>query len=198
MNMANVMRGIAVATLFASLFPIACGSDSGGSGTKASGTNGTGGNKNTSDGGKTTPTPTTTASSPIPAGDVACGQNVCGPVDGVTGMPCCADKFAGTCGVTNFTGQCTKAPAPQPKECPMLMPIGGFLQLRSCCTTKGECGIDASMFGMGSCINYADAKAQAAMYMPPMGVGGAAGMFGNFMLTLPDTDPPCHASDGGM
>jgi hypothetical protein len=53
------------------------------------------------------------------------------------------------------------------------------------------------MFGMGNCINYADAKAQAMMYMPPMGQGGAAGMFGNFMLTLPDTDPSCHAADGG-
>ncbi len=196
MNMANVMRGIAVATLFASLFPVACGSDSG---NKGGDNGGTGGKKSTSepDSGTTPPTPTTTASSPIPMGSVGCGPNVCGPVDGVTGAPCCADMFAGTCGVKNFAGQCAKAPAPQPKECPMLMPIGGFLQLRSCCTTKGECGIDASMFGMGACINYADAKAQAAMYTPPMGQGGAAGMFGNFMLTLPDTDPPCHAADGG-
>jgi hypothetical protein len=80
------------------------------------------------------------------------------------------------------------------------MPIGGIIQLRSCCTTKGECGIDASMFGMGSCINYADAKAQAAMYMPPAGqggMGGIASMFANFMPMFPDTDPPCHAADGG-
>jgi hypothetical protein len=191
--MAPVMRGIAVATLFASLWPIACGSDSG-----KGDTGGTGGKKSTSepDSGPST-TPTTTASSPIPMGSVGCGSNVCGPVDGVTGAPCCADMFAGTCGVKNFAGQCTKAPAPQPKECPTLMPIGGVIQLRSCCTTMGECGIDASMFGQGTCINYADAKTQAMMYMP-QGQGGASGMFANFMLTLPDTDPSCHAADGGM
>jgi len=194
MNMANVMRGLAVATLFASLWPIACGSDSGNSNGKSGETNGTGGKKSTSDSGTPSTMPTTTASSPIPMGSVGCGPNVCGPVDGVTGAPCCSDMFAGICGVKNFAGQCTKAPAPQPKDCPMLPAIGGVFMLRSCCTAKGECGIDASMFGMGSCINYADAKAMAAMYMPPG--GGQGGYASMFMITLPD-EASCMPADGG-
>jgi hypothetical protein len=48
----------------------------------------------------------------------------------------------------------------------------GFIMLPSCCT-NGQCGIDASMFGMPGCIDLASASQQAA------GMGMAAG------ITLP-------------
>jgi hypothetical protein len=172
MKNANVMRGLAAAVLFASLAPIACGSDS----SNKDGTSNP--DKNTGDEDAGAPPPS------IPAGSVGCGSKVCSVPDGDMGTACCMDPFAGTCGLQSaLGGGCAKAPPAQPKDCPMLPSVGGFITLRSCCTTGGECGIDESMFQAG-CVNYADAKAMAAMYT---GGGGAdAGPFaGMFNITLP-------------
>jgi len=190
MKKANVMRGLAVATLLASLSPVACGSDSG---NKSSSTS--------NDKNKDSGAPAPSASSNIPAGMVGCGSKVCGMPDGVTGTPCCADAFNSICGYTSaLGGACTMDPPPQPKDCPTIQPIGGFIQLRSCCTSKGECGVNGMMFGTG-CLNYADAKQYAMMFTPGGGGGGATGGGGagslfNFMLTLPD-EQSCTPGDGG-
>jgi len=195
MKMANVMRGLAVATLFASLGPIACGSDSGSSGSDKNTQTGTGGSKSTADSGTPATTPTTMPSSAVPAGSVGCGSNVCEMRADLTGAPCCLDMFSGTCGYKNALMQCVQAPPPPPPGCPML-PTVPFVTLTSCCTSKGECGIDESMLGMG-CINYADASALGQMFMGgAMGAAGAAGMGFNFNITLP-AEASCTPADGG-
>jgi hypothetical protein len=199
MKMANVMRGLAVATLFASLWPIACGSDSGDNSGNKDSQKGTGGGKSSGDSGTPTTTPTSTASSAIPMGSVGCGTKVCAMRADLMGAPCCADPFKGTCGyVSALGGRCTAAPPPPPADCPTVPPLGGVLQLRSCCTSMGECGIDAGMFGGGSCINYADAKAMAMMYMSMGGgaAGGPGSMFGNFTPMFPD-EKSCVPQDAG-
>jgi hypothetical protein len=195
MKMANVMRGLAVATLFSSLGPIACGSDSG-SGNQQNSQNS---NKKGDSGAPTTaPTtaPATSASSAVPAGSVGCGSNVCAQRTDLTGAPCCLDMFGGVCGYKNALQQCVQAPKPAPPECPMLPTIpGGFITLVGCCTTKGECGIDESMLGMG-CINYSDANALTSMFSGGMGAAGMGGMGFNLNITLP-AEASCTPGDGG-
>ena len=187
MKMANVMRGLAVATLFASLPPLACGSDSGNGKSTSNNNKGDGGPSNNNTGG---------SPSDIPAGSVGCGSKVCSMVDGTMGTACCADAFSSICGINSqlLMGRCVKAPPPEPKECPMLPSIGGFIQLRGCCTAMGECGVDESMLNMG-CLNYADAKALGDMFNMMQGGGG---MMFNFNVTLPPegpcTPPPADSS----
>ncbi|HEX4339531.1 MAG TPA: hypothetical protein VH062_26675 [Polyangiaceae bacterium] len=178
MKKANVMRGVAAAMLFASLSPIACGSDSGKKDTTTPDTSSTA----KEDAG---PPPST-----IPAGSVGCGSKVCSVPAGETGTACCADAFSSICGLTSaLGGACTKAPAPEPSDCPKLSTMGGFIQLRSCCTTAGQCGIDESAFKAG-CISYADATSMAAMYTKGFDAGALGGMFN---VTLPP-EQSCDAT----
>lgn len=197
MKMANVMRGLAVATLFASLGAIACGSDSGSSGGDKNNQTGSGGGKNSGDSGAPSTTPTSMPSSAVPAGSVGCGSKVCSMRADLTGAPCCLDMFSGTCGYKNALNSCVQAPPPPPPECPMLPTVpGGFITLTGCCTTKGECGIDESMLQMG-CLNYADATALGQMFTGGgMGAAGGAGMGFNLNITLP-AEAPCTPQDGG-
>jgi hypothetical protein len=173
MKKANVMRVLGVAALFASLSPIACGSDSGkGNG---SNTNGTGGKAST--GQDAGPPPAT-----IPPGSVGCGSNVCSVPTGVTGTACCLDAFQSICGVTMMapfggTSSCAKAPPPAATDCPALQTTF----LRNCCTTDSKCGVDTSMFG-GGCTSYDDFRAMTAMYSRGFDAG-ARGMM--YSLTLP-------------
>ena len=186
MKMANVMRGLAVATLFASLWPIACGSDSGSNSGSTGNQNGTGGGKNKGDSGAPMTTPTSTASSPVPAGSVACGTHardarrphgralLCGQVHGHLRIHLSHWRYLHAGAAACASG------VPDAAE-------HRVHRARRVCTAKGECGIDESMLQMG-CINYADAKALGAMFM----MGGMG-----FNVTLPD-EAPCTPPDGGV
>jgi hypothetical protein len=82
-----------------------------------------------------------------------CGSKTCGPVEGVTGDPCCISPLDGRCGVLQGD-TCTTPPPPSESGCPSIG--SGTFSATGCCTVGGQCGIDASMFmpGLG-CIDLA-------------------------------------------
>jgi hypothetical protein len=89
---------------------------------------------------------------------VACGSTTCQTNPLLAGFvdACCADPTKGVCGMSSMGAACS-APAVSDPRCPGVDFMGAFM-LASCCTAAGQCGIDASMFGMG-CIGLADASA---------------------------------------
>jgi hypothetical protein len=89
---------------------------------------------------------------------VACGSTTCSTNPLLAGFvdACCADPTQGVCGMSSMGAACS-APAVSDPRCPGVDFMGAFM-LASCCAVGGQCGIDASMFGMG-CIGLADASA---------------------------------------
>jgi hypothetical protein len=100
---------------------------------------------------------------------------------------CCVDAASSTCGTSAMGGACAK-PVPSDPRCPGL-DVMGFIMLPSCCT-QGQCGIDASMFGMPGCVDLASAAKQAA----------SMGMSGGVQLPAPracdDTDAGAESDAG--
>jgi hypothetical protein len=91
---------------------------------------------------------------PVPCGSTTCNLD---PLLASFLDACCVDPSQGICG-TSMGGACM-APAASDPRCPAVN-VGAFM-LPSCCTVGGQCGIDASMFGMG-CIAIADAGSMAS------------------------------------
>jgi hypothetical protein len=106
---------------------------------------------------------------------VPCGSNMCQPPPSLAGaipggapggaagglgglLPmvsaCCLDATMGTCGTMGAGGACMAPPTHDPR-CP-----GVFGMMVGCCTASNQCGLDASMFGMG-CVDLAAAAASA-------------------------------------
>jgi hypothetical protein len=88
----------------------------------------------------------------LKTGQLACGKEACTLPEGLTGVYlCCADAFAGTCGITTKKrDDCRPFPKPDnrcpvPKGTPFDDPQFGF-ELAStvvgCCTPDNRCGID--------------------------------------------------------
>jgi hypothetical protein len=138
-------------------------SDAGNAGGKGgrggAGGGGTGGRKST----------TGTAGSSSDA--VKCGSMMCQSPAGAMGFitACCADEKTSTCGTSAMGGTCAVPSAGDPR-CPKVEVMGFGITLPSCCTAQGQCGLDASMFGMPGCIDLATAATQAASM--GMGMGG--------------------------
>jgi hypothetical protein len=169
-----------VVLVLASVLSVSCGDDggdessSGKAGTNA-GTAGKGGTTSMGNGMKLT----------CEASEVTCGTKCCGSPAGLPNvMPCCADEFAGQCGMLGgfgMTRSCVKASEPDAR-CPSVMiPVIGFV-LASCCTTEGMCGINAGIFGQSGCTELGQAAMMAAAMAPmPM-----------------TTPPPTTDEDGGV
>jgi len=119
-----------------------------------------------------------------PATTVQCGTDTCEAPAAAMGFitACCADAASSTCGTSVMGGPCGEA-APGDPRCPPL-DIMGFIMLPSCCTA-GQCGIDASMFGMPGCVDLATAAARAEM----MGMGAG--------IELPEPRACEDAADAG-
>ena len=98
----------------------------------------------------------------LPEGAVACGKNTCMPVEGEMVTLCCADPFAGTCGMMQGTSGCVNRVENFP-GCPAAMGAGGMFRFPSCCI-EGMCGINASMFMPGGpeCTELGEAAMRAA------------------------------------
>jgi hypothetical protein len=142
----------------------ALGSGGGPTGTGGSTSVGTGTGGSTGTGGATGTGGTGTggsAATPVPCGSMTCTPPAFGM--GFIGA-CCADSAAGTCGMAFMGGQCAAPAEPDPR-CDSI-DIMGIFMLASCCTTDGQCGIDAAPF-MPGCISLAEAEMQAMM----MGMG---------------------------
>lgn len=105
----------------------------------------------------------------IPDGGIACGaKNICTLDEGEENVTlCCADAFAGTCGMMQGTQGCVKRVSSFP-GCPSAMGGGGMFRLPSCCTDDGQCGINGGAFtGGDTCTELGAAAERAAM----MGAG---------------------------
>ena len=98
----------------------------------------------------------------VPDGGVACGKNVCKLEEGEENVTlCCADAFAGTCGMMQGMSGCVKRIANYP-GCPAATGGGGMLRLPSCCTPDGQCGINGGAFAGGdTCTELSAAKMRA-------------------------------------
>jgi hypothetical protein len=105
------------------------------------------------------------------AATVMCGSSTCQSPAAAMGFitACCADVTTSTCGTSAMGGPCAE-PVDGDPRCPGV-DVMGFIMLPSCCT-DGQCGIDASMFGMPGCIDLATAAERAAM----MGMGAGIGV----------------------
>ena len=121
------------------------------------------GNVDSSGGVTMQPSPTT----------VPCGAETCtlggGGFGGLVGLaaPCCVDEASGTCGMSAMGSPCME-PTPPPNSdprCPSI-DVGGFIQLTSCCTEDGLCGINAAQFGAGGCVDLAGAAAMSSQQFP--------------------------------
>ncbi|HKU38786.1 MAG TPA: hypothetical protein VJR89_11585 [Polyangiales bacterium] len=97
------------------------------------------------------------------ATSVKCGSTSCDVPPGVGAFitPCCADETKGVCGMSIMGAACSGASAGDPR-CPSIQAMGLF-SIPSCCTTSGQCGIDASMFGFGGCTDLASAAQMSMM-----------------------------------
>jgi hypothetical protein len=128
---------------------------------------------------------TSSSTTPTDMMSVACGSTTCqaaaGPIPGFA-TACCADESTSTCGMSVMGNPCSK-PVQGDMRCPPV-DIMGFIMLPSCCTPDDKCGIDASMFGMGGCVDLKSAADQAAS------MGGGMG----FTIMFPS---PRSCSGGG-
>jgi hypothetical protein len=168
---------------------LACGEDGdpadqpvAGSAGGASGASGSGGSGGGGAGGGT-------GGAPSAMTTVMCGTGTCMAPAIAAGFitPCCADQATSTCGTSLMGSACAAAPVSDPR-CPSAS-IMGFIMLASCCTAQGECGIDASQFGM-SCVSLSAAAS------------GAMGMGMGLPITLPEPrncdGSPVVDDDGGV
>lgn len=115
------------------------------------------------------PTPTPTAGTTVSCGTATCMAAGGGGGFAAFAMPCCLDEAAGTCGMSIMGSACmegiTGTPGQSDPRCPGI-DVMGFIQLPSCCTDTGLCGIDASMFGQGGCVDLESAKAMSSGQFP--------------------------------
>jgi hypothetical protein len=125
-------------------------SGSGGGGRGGSGRGGTGGGSGGASG-----------AAGRPATTIQCGASVCESAANSFARACCADEASSTCGTSVTGGRCTK-PVTGTRGCPTFN-VAGILMLPSCCTSKGMCGIDASMLGGPGCQDLATAADRARM-----------------------------------
>lgn len=88
-----------------------------------------------------------------------CGSKNCEPPAEGTAEACCMDAFSSTCGFMLPGGMCAPSVLGDPR-CPSVS-VGGGIMLPSCCTDDGQCGIDATMFGMPGCVDLASAAERA-------------------------------------
>jgi hypothetical protein len=99
---------------------------------------------------------------PPPPVIIPCGTAMCVSAPAGFGFStvCCADEGTSTCGTTSASGSCMKPQAGDPR-CPALN-FRGVPSVPSCCTDKGACGLDGTMYGAPGCTDLATAAAQAA------------------------------------
>ncbi|HKP62777.1 MAG TPA: hypothetical protein VJV78_38840, partial [Polyangiales bacterium] len=118
------------------------------------------------------------ASGAAPPTPVECGDTVCEAPPFL--RACCLDEAKGTCGIASGN-RCTPPPTPA-EGCPTL-DFPGFFTLPGCCTSRGMCGIDATMFGAPGCLDLATAAERAR----------------NAGATAPFPSPrPCDEADAGV
>lgn len=139
-------------------------SSGGGGGTKSGGSGGGGGGDSSGGTGGGKPTGDSDAATfdrdaslLVADGSVPCGVEPCEP------GACCADPFAGICGVPIGENGCLM-PSPEDTmsddRCPSV-DVMGLFTIPSCCTEDGQCGIDATNFG-GGCVELSVAADMAA------------------------------------
>lgn len=93
---------------------------------------------------------------------IQCGTATCvSPAAGFGFITaCCANEGTSTCGTATPSGECMKPPVGDPR-CPALN-YRGLISVPSCCTQAGQCGLDATTFGMPGCRDLASASVQAS------------------------------------
>jgi hypothetical protein len=172
MNMKTAVRLSAifpVVLALASSSLAGCGSDSKKS-SEPDGTGGSAGKDDKSDSG--TPTGaggSTDEGSGGAAGSstsAPCGEKNCEPMEGNPAAACCISSFESKCGIVSGMG-CVEPPKPPPNGCPAL-PASMGLNITSCCTKDGMCGVDLNFAGMG-CVDLATAAAMAMAMGLPVG-----------------------------
>jgi hypothetical protein len=149
-----------------------CGSDHGADSSPAA-TSGNGVRAAAGSGGRSTVSTGAAGASGVACGNTSCASD---PLLGGLIAACCADASTSTCGTVAPDGACSP-PAQSDPRCPSVNFMGAFM-LASCCTADDQCGIDASMFGLGC-----------------MSLGQAGGSFGGAGI-LPAARA-CDSTDAG-
>ena len=85
-----------------------------------------------------------------PSKPVKCGTKTCKAND--DGNPCCVDEGDAICGILAENTQCVTVADPR---CPSVPNKDLGMDLVSCCTPDGMCGVDFSFFGQG-CVDLGD------------------------------------------